>query len=115
MHYFPIERVYLTTSRHKPLSPLLPPSFKTSLHPPLATVVNRHMALITVTSSIATMRLSTVSQDILGLVLDNLTPHCLLARAVGSVLDEAAALRELLLVVIVGVHVDSGDADVAFA
>ena len=73
------------------------------------------MALITVTSPVATMRFSAVSQDVLGLVLDNLTPHCLLTRAVGCVLDEAAALRELLLVVVVGVHVDSGDADVAFA
>ena len=73
------------------------------------------MALITVISPVASMRLSAVSQDILGLVLDNQTPHCLLTRAVGCVLDEAAALRELLLVVVVGVHVDSGDADVAFA
>ena len=73
------------------------------------------MALIAVTSSIAAMGLSAVSQDILGLLLDNRTPHCLLTRAVGCVLDEAAALRELLLVVVVGVYVDSGDADVAFA
>ena len=112
--------MFLTTDRGKSLFHLLPPSHKVPRYlgipsSPLATVVNRHMALITVTSSIATMRLSTVSQDILGFVLDNLTPHCLLARAVGCVLDEAAALREFLLVVVVRVYIDSGDADVAFA
>ena len=109
--------MHLTTDCGTFLNPLLPLSSKISLRLryPLTTVVNRHMALIAVTSSIAAMRLSAVSQDVLGLLLDDRTLHWLTTRAISRILDEAAALGELLAVIVVSVHIDPGDAGVAFA
>jgi hypothetical protein len=79
------------------------------------TVVDRHMATLAVSRSVAAMVMSTVSQDVLGLVLDDLARHGVGTSAVCRVLDEAAALGKLLAVDVGGSDVDAVDADVAVA
>jgi hypothetical protein len=61
------------------------------------------------------MVMATVSQDVLGLVLDDLAGYRVGTSAVCRVLDEAAALGKFLAVDVGGSDVDAVDADVAVA